>query len=492
MMLALILLVLPVQPAHAAVNEAQNPITVGAARAGWVSDGGTWYYYVSGKAVTGWREIAGVWYYFASSGAMQTGWQQIGGKWYYFRGSGRMVTGWQEIGGAWYYFAASGRMLTGWQEISGKWYYLASSGKMVTGWQKISGKWYYFASSGKMATGWQKVSGKWYYFASSGKMVTGWKEISEKWYYFESSGAMKTGWLQEKGHWYMLKSDGSMAVAEMVGAHYFDTRGYWVNGLSPESELTLEHVLALLDFYDPDGAFLYRNTLNTVSDLAFLHGDAIIDSVRSTRMDTAVHERCHIYTFVSTPGFDNPYTGKNLDSAKRYYMGGGESIEVPLTPLFDSREMADEIPETLRTERFPVYIDTDVDSKASRQEGVYGLLDEFTAYYWGFHDTVMLEPFVDQDGEYRFNFASTYYSWAEFRYYILKYILYAKDHYPDVYQGIVDNEDFGAAFTAIDSKFRKTLQVYFDRHDMDWDVFDAFTEEMNKKEYLEMIEILKP
>ncbi len=575
MLLALILLVLPVQPALAAVQEAQETIAAGAALEGWVSDGDIWYYYVSGEAVTGWREIDGAWYYFADSGAMATGWQEIDGKWYYFRGSGKMMTGWQEIsgkwyyftasgkmatgwqeiggkwyyftdsgkmatgwqeiGGKWYYFADSGKMLTGWQEIGGKWYYFTDSGKMATGWQEIGGKWYYFTDSGKMATGWQEASGEWYYFETSGKMMTGWQEISgkwyyfgasgkmatewqeisgkkyyfgtsgkmstgwqqigKKWYYFTGSGAMKTGWLQQGSYWYYLKSDGSMAVSEGVDGHTFDADGHWVTSVAPDAAVTRASVLALLDAYDPDGAYILRHTSERGGMMWFSGFRSIAGAYDN--FATAVHEQSHEYTnYYTGEPIGNSYTKKYMPPNERIYIGDGKALQVKMTPVFDSFEIVDDVPEDLRGLRFDEYVNTDEDFLDSRQHGIYGLFNEYTAYCWGMNADFLLEPYGEANGlVFPGEISSQFVAFAEFRYYMLKYLLYAEEHYPKVYKEVLANKSFREAFTAVDAKFRGTVAAYRAKHRTygSWEtMYQSLTEEMNKKEYQELVELLKP
>lgn len=140
--------------------------------AGWVNQGGKWFYYdpVSFVVKKGWYKVGGTWYYSNADGVMQTGWIKVGAAWYYLYSSGAMATGWVKDKGAWYYLNSSGAMATGWVKSGKYWYYLNSSGAMATGWLKTGGAWYYLNSSGVMVTGKVKISGKWYFFNSNGKL----------------------------------------------------------------------------------------------------------------------------------------------------------------------------------------------------------------------------------------------------------------------------------------------------------------------------------
>ena len=193
---------------------------------GWVSENGSWYYYVDNVKQTGWLKINGYWYYMDSNGIMQTGWVYVGNKWYYFSAGGAMQTGWVYVGSSWYYFSSGGAMQTGWVYVGSSWYYFASGGAMQTGWVSIGGKWYYFASGGAMQTGWVGDGGKWYYMASSGAMQTGWITVNGFRYYLDSKGVMQTGWIQLDGTWYYLTSTGAMATGWTYDGSYW----YYMDG----------------------------------------------------------------------------------------------------------------------------------------------------------------------------------------------------------------------------------------------------------------------
>lgn len=277
--------------------------------------------------------------------------------------------------------------------------------------------------------------------------------------------------------------------------------------VSPYAELTMENALALLDVYDPDGAFILRNTPDSEeSILKWLtddHRSNTIEEAIPSDMDTAVHESCHGYTSYGSSGFYNNYTGNYMRGQERIYIGSGESVIVEMTPGFDSKEIVPEVPEELRTYRFDTYIDTDDDLMASRQHGVYGLLNEFTAYCWGNNNTDMLyrfmvekrfgSPYLSHDPG-GWHEVGNYFSYAEFRYYILKYILYAKEHYLGVYDAILANDSFRKAFTAIDTKFKSVVDFYREHFNIGAyeNQYQVLMAEMEKEEYTQLVERLKP
>ena len=102
----------------------------GAAQTGWQYINNKWYYFASVKSpaqdstlspgiymASGRQNIAGATYRLASAsdgGAMRTGWVSDGGTWYYYASSGRMLkSAWLASGSSWYYLGSDGAMVTG-------------------------------------------------------------------------------------------------------------------------------------------------------------------------------------------------------------------------------------------------------------------------------------------------------------------------------------------------------------------------------------------
>lgn len=101
---------------------------------GWALDsvyGGSYWYYLDPEAKVmraGWLADGGSWYYLAGSGTTAVGWVSDGGTWYYLSVSDKMVTGWASNGDIWYYLSLSGVMLTGTHMINGRTYVLDDLG----------------------------------------------------------------------------------------------------------------------------------------------------------------------------------------------------------------------------------------------------------------------------------------------------------------------------------------------------------------------------
>jgi hypothetical protein len=191
-------------------------------------------------------------------------------------------------------------------------------------------------------------------------------------------------------------------------------------------------------------------------------------------LDTAVHEENHGYTsdfaefqlHHAVQGDDQrtivtaPDGSLSTVTFQAHYMDRGETRFVPLsTPYpFPAHEIASRIPESLRGGRFNIYV---VGTSSTQGEGVFGLLDEFHAYYWslrteydlfGYYKDEMPQTSKTYIG-YVTNQIGTLSAWAEFRYFILTYLQYARDVHPDVYRQLMANARFRETFTQIDDRF---------------------------------------
>ncbi len=209
---------------------------------------------------------------------------------------------------------------------------------------------------------------------------------------------------------------------------------------------TQENILSLLDAYDPDGAYIVRESarLDPSFDplVWYFPGESVSEGI-----GTVVHEECHSISFVQLHCDD-------------YYVGDGRSISVRNTDIFNSKEMIPMIPDRLKTFRYDTYIE-DPDAPSSATDGVYGLLNEFMAYCWGMNCIVCLYDYYRDYGggetdawfQYISSGGNIRLAYGEFLYYILTYMLYAEANHPDIYEGIISNDDLRLAFTALESKY---------------------------------------
>ena len=211
---------------------------------------------------------------------------------------------------------------------------------------------------------------------------------------------------------------------------------------------TYEGIQRILDTCDPDGALMFRY------DPEGAFGWISPEQGMTEAMDTAIHETYH--------GFSYDFGWH----ATTYYLGNGYYLVVPETEIYLSEEMTVLIPAENRTFRFNTYVGEGSDL-SSNLRGIYGLLDEFNAYQMGMnYATDMFDYYcaqkssLDSWSEYINSCENNRQAYAEFRYYILTYLLYAKEHYPAIYEGLMENEKLRYAFTIVEANFAEDIAQY--------------------------------
>jgi hypothetical protein len=181
-------------------------------------------------------------------------------------------------------------------------------------------------------------------------------------------------------------------------------------------------------------------------------------------METSVHEVYHAYS--STMGYQLLVDTKSLrgKGAEALYVGG-DPLLVMYNETFPAREMDATFPNDAKTNRYPVYVSPSKDLQSTQQEGVFGLLDEFTAYYHSSRTVVDLWPWVRDEApkseklitNYVVRLHSLWVPYAEFTFYILHYLRYAKEKHPKIYQELIANQSFRRAFQATEQTYAALL-----------------------------------
>jgi len=226
--------------------------------------------------------------------------------------------------------------------------------------------------------------------------------------------------------------------------------------------------LTLLQKYSPTGFYLIDRYENCPAKyyrakqdfLQYVQGSKPVEIAEC--LGTAVHETCHAYTntmaYVLLPNGDQAF-GREPYSV--FCLGAGMNIIVRRTPVFPSAEMAAEFPQPLRTLRFSPYISPSQANLTTQVYGIYGLLDEFTAYYHGTRTSLdLLEFYKTEAAQTRENWFSffdgiyaNYCAYPEFKLYILKYLQFARAKYPQIYRQLLENREFTEAFSRVDRGF---------------------------------------
>lgn len=223
------------------------------------------------------------------------------------------------------------------------------------------------------------------------------------------------------------------------------------------------------ELYDLPTKFkLGNSTLTTskASDFMVYVRDYTKEGVLSS-ISTAVHEACHMYQSQKAYSIidERDLLFNFEDSYTVYFINANEEILVKETPVFPSVKIVSEIPRTRRTSRFDTYINSRNTILGTQQSGIYGLMEEWSAYMNGFKTTLRNFPEYKKEAEsnpaYFLNFvsdaASIRISYYEFKFYILEYLRYASRKEKKIYQEILKNEDFKKAYRSIDAGFSALL-----------------------------------
>lgn len=264
-----------------------------------------------------------------------------------------------------------------------------------------------------------------------------------------------------------------------------------LGSVAVNAPVTKENILALMDEYDSDAAFILRYGIDCGSDITswWGSGEKIIDGI-----DTAVHEEFHGYTHYAA--WKNGYY-----NAQVIYTGDGQGIITPFTDVFRTSSIASTVPQELRTFRFGTYFqnDNNMEALSSDKDGAYGLLNEYAAYTRGMTTTLNLKNYMlTNGGEQRFlvNCGNDMQAYAEFKFYILYYLKYAKDHYPDIYQGFINNENFKKAYNYVEktgyNQISKLLAEYGNDRRLEFykTPYELLTNEVAKDAYKPIIQDL--
>lgn len=268
-------------------------------------------------------------------------------------------------------------------------------------------------------------------------------------------------------------------------------------GLLPNP--TPDQVLSFVKKYSPESYYILNEEIKASGNKDVFKQYIEKDSIGfAEEINVIVHETTHKYT-----------SDKNNGKGLTFYNGANDVL-VNGNNVFMTKEIASTIPDNFRTYRFNDYINPTDTNIGAQVNGVYGLLNEFNAYYWGTKASYDLFNYYTQKNtnkdwiEY-INGNGDYLAYAEFKFYILKYLLYAKQNHPDIYQSIINNTNFKTAFNSLDNNFYNLSQncierdkdiiksknfnsVYLDFYKHD---YDLLMNEMNKNEYQQMLSILK-
>jgi hypothetical protein len=163
--------------------------------------------------------------------------------------------------------------------------------------------------------------------------------------------------------------------------------------------------------------------------------------------ETVMHESTHTF-----------------NNSGKYLVIPGIEIPVSHTTTYNSSEFKTIVPDGAAKKifRYDTYVG-DSSVVSANKSGIYGLMDEFSAYENGTRacvisaktalsrgDTALAKNFLSQA-------SATYFAEYEFELFIGWYLHYAKDNHPDVYKSTMANNNLRLTYTLLDQEFTATI-----------------------------------
>ena len=190
--------------------------------------------------------------------------------------------------------------------------------------------------------------------------------------------------------------------------------------------------------------------------------DYVRDATTATFITTAtsgVHETTHAYAGSMALQLQAERGLARRGRALAIVADAAPILVLP-TETYPAYEMSETFPFDARTSTYAVYVDPER-RRGAHHGGVYRFLDEYAAYYQGARTTADLWAWVEEgapvDRRLMVNYALAFDAARtrrhQIRLFILHYLLHARAHRPDVYAGVLGNDEFRRAFAEVDAAF---------------------------------------
>ena len=222
------------------------------------------------------------------------------------------------------------------------------------------------------------------------------------------------------------------------------------------------NALALLKEYDPEGYYVVNfEKQNNYSNIPFwLSGT----NSNADGLDVTVHEEYHGYTIHKNGYFRDTENG--YDRIETIRLTDGREIIVPfLSPdgtMYATKSFTKTLPESMRTDRYNTYV-SEGSENSSNVDGIYGLLNEYSAYSWGFSNQMHLYPYYKANNTfYDFfnNCINDYQAYEEFRYWTLGLLNYEQKNAPKHYVAHMNNIDWINAYCGTTMQARDMIKQF--------------------------------
>lgn len=284
-------------------------------------------------------------------------------------------------------------------------------------------------------------------------------------------------------------------VNALLKQHY--TEGLWlleqIKNLPEEVKVNANHTLSWKKT-DPITLYVHKPDLESI----------LFD------IDTLIHESSHMYH--SHSGVAKAAAQQLLTPGDQtffnYWLNSKTEFLVRADSVFPAREIATLLPEATHTERLREYITESDSDMATQSNGLFGLIDEWVAYYQGLRiETALLQVVstqLDKQPEserqawraFASRMSSSYLAYFEFKLYILAYLHHAKNQHPQMYRALLANPMLQQVLTEVNQAYQTILPEYLQLRKRYLDVnsaeSQAFISKLQTKQQQLVAEINKP
>jgi len=170
------------------------------------------------------------------------------------------------------------------------------------------------------------------------------------------------------------------------------------------------------------------------------------DAALFSELNTVVHESVH------------------MNNSNHYVIVPGIAIPVNRTETCRTSEFSLIVPKDLPQQifRWGTYVSKG-STASSNISGIYGLMDEFSAYMNGTKASLMAAAKLVSEGNHtkadiQLDHASrTYFAWYEFRLFTAWYLHYTHQNHREIYNKTMENNNLRLTYTLIDNEFEKII-----------------------------------
>jgi len=253
----------------------------------------------------------------------------------------------------------------------------------------------------------------------------------------------------------------SYSIILLISANIFAQKNQFINKSFKDEKAKSQFFLHLADNYNSNALSILKSTKKYQDYTRWANGKKHDEMLRN--YGTVIHETCHGYNF-SIGGFEGA----------GYFIAPDIQIVATKTKVFKSNELDKEIPKEWKKNifRYKTYVkgETGMIAISSITDGIYGMMDEFDAYYqdtraiielFDYYKTFASYSAPEDWTNYLSNCYSNVYAYYEFRLFMAWYLKHAKKKYPEIFKNIIQNKKLKVIYSLVNNGYIKTIEKYF-------------------------------